>query len=423
MEKLVIRGGIPLKGKIRVSGAKNAVLKLMCAALLGNEPCCIRNVPRIKDVETMCDVLRSLGAQVDWRGSSLRIEVLDKLDYTAPHELIKSMRASIQVMGPLLVRLGKVRVSLPGGCAIGDRPIDMHLLGLRALGARVWEDQGYVYAQGERLEGAEIHLDYPSVGATENLMMAAAMARGRTIIQNAAMEPEIVESQEFLNQMGARIRGAGTNQIEIDGVEELGGADYQVIPDRVEAGSYMLAAAITGGDLTIEGAVADHLGAVTHKLLEAGVELECLDGETIRVRRTDCVRPFHLRTRPYPGFPTDLQPQFVALATIAQGISIITEEIYNNRLKHVAELRRMGADIVVEGQTAIIRGVARLSGAVVSVPDLRAGAALVLAGLGAEGETVVEDVGHIDRGYEGIEQKLAGVGAQIRREGIEERAC
>ncbi|NMB16588.1 MAG: UDP-N-acetylglucosamine 1-carboxyvinyltransferase [Firmicutes bacterium] len=423
MERLVIRGGIPLKGKIRVSGAKNAVLKLMCAALLGNEPCCIRNVPRIKDVETMCDVLRSLGAQVDWRGSSLRIEVLDKLDYTAPHELIKSMRASIQVMGPLLVRLGKVRVSLPGGCAIGDRPIDMHLLGLRALGARVWEDQGYVYAQGERLEGAEIHLDYPSVGATENLMMAAAMARGRTIIQNAAMEPEIVESQEFLNQMGARIRGAGTNQIEIDGVEELGGADYQVIPDRVEAGSYMLATAITGGDLTIEGAVADHLGAVTHKLLEAGVELECLDGETIRVRRTDCVRPFHLRTRPYPGFPTDLQPQFVALATIAQGISIITEEIYNNRLKHVAELRRMGADIVVEGQTAIIRGVARLSGAVVSVPDLRAGAALVLAGLGAEGETVVEDVGHIDRGYEGIEQKLAGVGAQIRREGIEERAC
>lgn len=423
MERLVIRGGIPLKGKIRVSGAKNAVLKLMCAALLGNEPCCIRNVPRIKDVETMCNVLRSLGAQVDWRGSSLRIEVLDKLDYTAPHELIQSMRASIQVMGPLLVRLGKVRVSLPGGCAIGDRPIDMHLLGLRALGARVWEDQGYVYAQGERLEGAEIHLDYPSVGATENLMMAAAMARGRTVIQNAAMEPEIVESQEFLNQMGARIRGAGTNQIEIDGVEELGGADYQVIPDRVEAGSYMLAAAITGGDLTIEGAVADHLGAVTHKLLEAGVELECLDGETIRVRRTDCVRPFHLRTRPYPGFPTDLQPQFVALATIAQGISIITEEIYNNRLKHVAELRRMGADIVVEGQTAIIRGVAGLSGAVVSVPDLRAGAALVLAGLGAEGETVVEDVGHIDRGYEGIEQKLAGVGAQIRREGIEERAC
>jgi UDP-N-acetylglucosamine 1-carboxyvinyltransferase len=395
----------------------------MCASLLSNEPCCIRNVPRIKDVETMCDVLRSLGARVDWRGSSLWIEVRDELEYTAPHELIKSMRASIQVMGPLLVRLGKVRVSLPGGCAIGDRPIDMHLRGLRALGARVWEDQGYVYAQGERLEGAEIHLDYPSVGATENLMMAAALARGRTIIQNAAMEPEIVESQEFLNQMGARIRGAGTNQIEIDGVEELGGADYQVIPDRVEAGSYMLAAAMTGGDLIIEGAVADHLGAVIHKLLEAGVELECLDRETIRVRAAGPIRPFHLRTRPYPGFPTDLQPQFVSLATIARGISIITEEIYNNRLKHVAELRRMGADIVVEGQTAIIRGVGRLSGAVVSVPDLRAGAALVLAGLAAEGETVVEDVGHIDRGYEGIEGKLAAVGAQIRREGIEERAC
>ncbi|MGI6558470.1 MAG: UDP-N-acetylglucosamine 1-carboxyvinyltransferase [Limnochordia bacterium] len=423
MERLVIRGGVPLKGKIRVSGAKNAVLKLMCASLLSNEPCCIRNVPRIKDVETMCDVLRSLGARVDWRGSSLWIEVRDELEYTAPHELIKSMRASIQVMGPLLVRLGKVRVSLPGGCAIGDRPIDMHLRGLRALGARVWEDQGYVYAQGERLEGAEIHLDYPSVGATENLMMAAALARGRTIIQNAAMEPEIVESQEFLNQMGARIRGAGTNQIEIDGVEELGGADYQVIPDRVEAGSYMLAAAMTGGDLIIEGAVADHLGAVIHKLLEAGVELECLDRETIRVRAAGPIRPFHLRTRPYPGFPTDLQPQFVSLATIARGISIITEEIYNNRLKHVAELRRMGADIVVEGQTAIIRGVGRLSGAVVSVPDLRAGAALVLAGLAAEGETVVEDVGHIDRGYEGIEGKLAAVGAQIRREGIEERAC
>ena len=423
MERLVIRGGVPLKGKIRVSGAKNAVLKLMCASLLSNEPCCIRNVPRIKDVETMCDVLRSLGARVDWRGSSLWIEVRDELEYTAPHELIKSMRASIQVMGPLLVRLGKVRVSLPGGCAIGDRPIDMHLRGLRALGARVWEDQGYVYAQGERLEGAEIHLDYPSVGATENLMMAAALARGRTIIQNAAMEPEIVESQEFLNQMGARIRGAGTNQIEIDGVEELGGADYQVIPDRVEAGSYMLAAAMTGGDLIIEGAVADHLGAVIHKLLEAGVELECLDRETIRVRAAGPIRPFHLRTRPYPGFPTDLQPQFVSLATIARGISIITEEIYNNRLKHVAELRRMGADIVVEGQTAIIRGVGSLSGAVVSVPDLRAGAALVLAGLAAEGETVVEDVGHIDRGYEGIEGKLAAVGAQIRREGIEERAC
>jgi UDP-N-acetylglucosamine 1-carboxyvinyltransferase len=395
----------------------------MCASLLSHEPCCIRNVPRIKDVATMCDVLRSLGARVDWRGSSLWIEVPDKLDYTAPHELIKSMRASIQVMGPLLVRLGKVRVSLPGGCAIGDRPIDMHLRGLRALGARVWEDQGYIYAQGERLRGAEIHLDYPSVGATENLMMAAALAKGKTTIQNAAMEPEIIESQEFLNKMGARIRGAGTNKIEIEGVEELGGADYQVIPDRVEAGSYMLAAAMTGGDLTIEGAVADHLGAVIHKLLEAGVELECLDRETIRVRGTGLIRPFHLRTRPYPGFPTDLQPQFVALATIARGISIITEEIYNNRLKHVAELRRMGADIVVEGQTAIIRGVGRLSGAVVSVPDLRAGAALVLAGLAADGETVVEDVGHIDRGYEGIEGKLAAVGAQIRREGIEERAC
>ncbi len=423
MERLVIRGGVPLKGRIHVSGAKNAVLKLMCASLLSHEPCCIRNVPRIKDVATMCDVLRSLGARVDWRGSSLWIEVPDKLDYTAPHELIKSMRASIQVMGPLLVRLGKVRVSLPGGCAIGDRPIDMHLRGLRALGARVWEDQGYIYAQGERLRGAEIHLDYPSVGATENLMMAAALAKGKTTIQNAAMEPEIIESQEFLNKMGARIRGAGTNKIEIEGVEELGGADYQVTPDRVEAGSYMLAAAMTGGDLTIEGAVADHLGAVIHKLLEAGVELECLDRETIRVRGTGLIRPFHLRTRPYPGFPTDLQPQFVALATIARGISIITEEIYNNRLKHVAELRRMGADIVVEGQTAIIRGVGRLSGAVVSVPDLRAGAALVLAGLAADGETVVEDVGHIDRGYEGIEGKLAAVGAQIRREGIEERAC
>ena len=277
MERLVIRGGVPLKGRIHVSGAKNAVLKLMCASLLSHEPCCIRNVPRIKDVETMCDASQPW-RRVDWRGSSLWIEVRDELDYTAPHELIKSMRASIQVMGPLLVRLGKVRVSLPGGCAIGDRPIDMHLRGLRALGARVWEDQGYIYAQGERLRGAEIHLDYPSVGATENLMMAAALAKGKTTIQNAAMEPEIIESQEFLNKMGARIRGAGTNKIEIEGVEELGGADYHVIPDRVEAGSYMLAAAMTGGDLTIEGAVADHLGAVIHKLLEAGVELSASTG-------------------------------------------------------------------------------------------------------------------------------------------------
>jgi UDP-N-acetylglucosamine 1-carboxyvinyltransferase len=423
LEKLYINGGVPLRGEVQISGAKNAVLKIMAAALLGQGPSLLSNVPQIRDVKTMCSVLRSLGAQVESGHGTVKIDPGTGLMNTAPHDLVKGMRASIQVLGPLLGRLGEVKVALPGGCAIGDRPIDMHLEGLKAMGAEIRDEHGYVLARATKLRGARIHLDYPSVGATENLMMAASLAEGETVLLNPAKEPEIIESQRFLNKMGAQIRGAGTNRIVIKGVRQLKGADYRVGPDRIEAGTFMVAAALTGGEILINGAVEEHLGAVIHKLQQAGVQLQFMEGNRVLVRSKEKLQPIQLRTMPYPGFPTDMQPQFMVLSTVAAGVSIITEAVYNNRFKHVNDLRRMGADIYVEGRTAVIKGTQFLSGACVTCPDLRAGAALVLAGLAANGQTVVEDIAHIDRGYENLESKLAQLGADIVRQQSGEQAC
>lgn len=416
MHRLIIEGGKPLTGSVRISGAKNAVLKLMAATLLGEGRFTISNVPDIADVWTMIKVLRHLGVDVELTNGRLNIEVRgDQLGTETNHELVREMRASIQVMGPLLARMGRVRVSHPGGCAIGERPIDLHLKGLAQMGAEIWEEHGYIYAEAECLSGADLHLDFPSVGATENLMMAAALARGRTYIRGAAKEPEIIESQNLLNKMGAKIRGAGTDVIVIDGVDSLGAADHEVIPDRIEAGTFMLAAAITRGDLVLEPVLANHLDAIMAKMREAGVYFEVED-ERVRVVGPRMLRAISARTMPYPGLPTDMQPQLMALMSVAHGTSLLTETIYPNRFKHVDELRRMGAQISVKGQTAVVRGVPRLTGTTVEATDLRAGAALVLAGLVAEGETIVENMHHVMRGYEALPEKLSAVGASVRCE-------
>lgn len=411
---LVIEGRRPLRGDLRVSGAKNAVLKLMAASLLTREPCVIRNVPHIGDVLNMIEVLEGLGAKCVLDGDVLYIEARD-LHPEAPQDPVREMRASIQVMGPLLGRLGEVRIAQPGGCAIGARPVDLHLAGLRALGAVIDERHGFIHGRAAKLVGGEIHLDLPSVGATENVMMAAAVAEGETVIRNAAREPEIIEVQNFINCMGGRIRGAGTDTIRISGVAgPLGGVDYTVIPDRIEAGTLAVCAAVSGGDVTLGPVIIEHMELVAAKLAEAGVGLEVRD-ETMRVYRKGVLKPLHIRSQPYPGFPTDMQPQVLAMLTCALGTSIVTETIYSSRFKHVDELRRMGADITVDGRVAVVRGPCELSGARVEATDLRAAAALVVAGLAAEGETVVEGLQHLDRGYEDLAGKLASVGAKIVR--------
>lgn len=416
MQGMWIQGGRPLSGTWRVSGAKNAALKMMAAALMANEPCVVDDVPAIRDVATMMGVMRHLGADVNLMpGGRLHIQPPSYPAWEAPEHLVRQMRASVLVMGPVLARTGRVRISMPGGCAIGPRPIDLHLKGLRQLGAEIVEEHGFVEARADVLEGAEIQLDFPSVGATENLMMAATLARGTTIIRNAAREPEIVDLQTFLNKMGARIVGAGTDSIRIVGVPELGGARHTVIPDRIEAGTAMVAAALTGGDVVVTNVIPEHLEAVTAKLREAGVEVEPAGPGALHVSGLLRPKAFSVRTQPYPGFPTDMQPQFMALAAVAEGASIIKETVYTSRMKHADELRRMGADIVVDGSVAVVRGVQRLTGAVVEATDLRAGAALILAGLAADGDTVVEGMEHIDRGYELIDDKLRAVGAQVRR--------
>ncbi|NLW55391.1 MAG: UDP-N-acetylglucosamine 1-carboxyvinyltransferase [Firmicutes bacterium] len=417
MEQLHIVGGHRLSGKVRISGAKNAVLKLMAAALLVENECIIRNVPLIKDVLTMIEVLRSLGAEITWEDEAvLRIKPKKDLNYTAPDELVREMRASVQVMGPLLTKIGKVKLFQPGGCVIGQRPIDLHLKGFQALGAEVVEEHGYVYADARKLKGVDIHLDFPSVGATENIMAAAILAEGTTVIKNAAKEPEIIEEQNFYNRLGARIRGAGTDTIRIEGVPKLRSVpvDYTVIPDRIEAGTYILAAAITGGDVTLVDVIPEHCEALTSKLKEAGVQITT-DGDMIRVVSNTRLKAIDTTVLPYPGFPTDLQPQMTAVMTLADGTSLITENVFGGRFRYVDELVRMGANIRVEGRSAIIKGVNRLTGAVVLAPDLRAGAALVLAGLVAEGNTVIEGVHYIDRGYERLEEKLTALGAEITR--------
>jgi UDP-N-acetylglucosamine 1-carboxyvinyltransferase len=421
MERMVIRGGRRLKGTVKISGAKNAVLKLMAAALLANRYCLIRNVPKIHDVETMIGVLRGLGAAVSWADpTTLLIDASRELGYFAPDEYVREMRASVQVMGPLLSRAGEVKLFQPGGCIIGQRPIDLHLKGFQTLGAQVIEDQGYVHVKANRLQGAEIHLDFPSVGATENLMAAAILAEGTTIIRNAAREPEIIEEQNFYNRLGARIRGAGTETIRIEGVTALNTKeiDYTVIPDRIETGTFMIAAAISGGDLILEEVIPEHVEALSAKLREIGVELE-LEADRIRVRAGAKLKAADITVMPHPNFPTDLQPQITALLSIAEGTSAITENVFGGRFRYVDELIRMGAMIKVESRSAIVKGVTGLIGAEVFAPDLRAGAALVIAGLAAEGETVIEGLQYLDRGYEKLEEKLAATGADVKRVKVE----
>jgi len=415
--KLEIIGRKPLNGVVKISGAKNAVLKLMAAALLSNNQCLIRNVPRIRDVETMIGVLNGLGAETVWEDeSTIRIQVKDGLSYAAPDQYVREMRASVQVMGPLLARLGKVKLFQPGGCIIGQRPIDLHLKGFQAMGAEVIEEHGYVYVRADKLKGAEIHLDFPSVGATENIMSAAILAEGTTVIRNAAKEPEIIEEQNFYNRLGARIRGAGTDTIRIEGVKQLNNrmTDYTVIPDRIEAGTFMIAAAITGGDVVLEDVIPEHVDALASKLREIGVKIET-NGEKLRVISDGRLKAADVTVLPYPGFPTDLQPQITALLSVANGTSVITENVFGSRFRYVDELIRMGAAIRVESRSAIVKGVKRLSGASVYAPDLRAGAALVIAGLAADGLTTIEGLQYLDRGYVALEKKLAALGADIQR--------
>lgn len=415
METLLIQGGKPLTGTVKVSGAKNAVLPIMAASLLASEHIStIDDVPHLQDVRTMIAVLESLGVKCTLLDNQLQIDATHIQSVEAPNELVVQMRASFLIMGPLLARMGRVRVSLPGGCAIGSRPIDQHLKGFEALGAEIHLEQGCVEARAHnRLIGTQIYLDIPSVGATENIMMAATLAHGETIIENAAEEPEIVDLANYLNAMGAKIRGAGTGTIRIEGVEQLRGTAHTVIPDRIEAGTYMTAIAITGGDAFVEGAIADHLKPVTAKLREMGVYVS--EEETgIHVVATHPLKSVDIKTMPYPGFPTDMQAQFMALLSVAQGASMVTETIFENRFMHVPELIRMNADIRVDGRVAVIEG-GQLQGAKVTATDLRAGAALILAGLAATGTTEIRGLHHIDRGYVNIVEKLSAMGADIRR--------
>ncbi len=415
MDALVIEGGQALEGSIRVSPAKNAVLPLMAAALLAPGTSRLQRVPRLRDVRTLATLLGHLGARVAFEGEGLAIDASDLAGCEAPYELVRTMRASVLVLGPLVARLGRARVSLPGGCAIGARPIDLHLAGLEALGARIRLDHGYVEAEAPRLRGARIVLDLPTVTGTENLMMAAVLAEGRTVIENAAREPEVADLAACLNRMGARVRGAGTPVLEIEGVDALAPYEHDPIPDRIEAGTFLVAAALCGGDVRIEGARADHLDAVVQKLRQAGAAVDDLPEGGLRVTGAPPARSVDVRTGPYPGFPTDMQAQFMALMALGRGLSVVTETVFENRFMHVPELNRMGADIRIEGSSAVVRGVRRLSGARVMATDLRASAALVLAGLVAEGTTVVSRVYHLDRGYEALEAKLSALGARIWR--------
>jgi UDP-N-acetylglucosamine 1-carboxyvinyltransferase len=412
---LVIEGGVPLRGEIGVSAAKNAALPLLAASLLSAEPLVLENVPRLADVATMRALLQGLGAEVVERDGHtvVRTPVLRSVE--APYDLVSTMRASVLVLGPLLARGGRARVSMPGGCAIGMRPIDLHLKGLERLGAEVTLTQGYVEARAARLKGARIVFDLVTVTGTENLMMAATLAEGTTILENAAREPEIPDLARLLSAMGARIHGAGTERIEIEGVPELGGARHRIIPDRVETGTFLVAGAITGGDVTVRDVVPAHLSAVLDKLEATGARLD-VGVDRIRIRAEGRPRATDLITNPFPGFATDMQAQMMALLGLAEGSSVITETIFENRLQQAAELRRLGASIEVEGNRAVIRGVPTYQGARVMATDLRASAALVLAGLAASGTTEVSRVYHLDRGYEGMEQKLATLGARIRRE-------
>ena len=420
MEKLFIQGGRRLSGTVKVSGAKNAVLPVIAASLLASTPSVIEEIPDLDDVRTITEVLQYLGLTTRWQEpGSLFIDSTGIKSCEASYELVRKMRASFLVMGPLLSRFQEARISLPGGCAIGSRPIDLHLKGFEALGAEIILGHGFIEARAPHgLQGAKIYLDFPSVGATENIMMAASLAKGQTIIENAAQEPEIVDLSNYLNSMGANVRGAGTNAIRIEGVRQLTGTTYAVIPDRIEAGTYMAAAAITGGDVVLKNVLFEHMKPLVAKLKEAGVDIE-VEVDQIRVNATDGLRAVDVKTLPYPGFPTDMQAQFMALMTVAKGSSVITETVFENRFMHVDELKRMGANIKIDGRIAMVDGVARLTGCPVTATDLRAGAALVVAALAAEGRTEIGSVHHIDRGYDRIVDKLKGLGADISRHGEE----
>lgn len=418
MEKLIINGGKRLKGRVKISGAKNAVLPIIAAALLGQEsPSRLEEVPALDDVHTLTEVLKQLGVKAEFNAdkNTLLVDSSEITSCEAPYDLVRKMRASFLIIGPLLARYGKAKISMPGGCAIGTRPIDLHLKGFEALGADINIGHGFIEAHAPNgLKGARIYLDFPSVGATENIIMAACMAEGQTIIENPAQEPEIIDLANYLNVMGANIRGAGTNVIKIDGVKCLTGKNYTIIPDRIEAGTYMVAAAMTRGDVFIENAISEHLKPVIAKLKEAGVTIEeHIDG--IRVTCDKATKAVDIKTMPYPGFPTDMQAQFMAMLTVSEGTGMVTETVFENRFMHVDELKRMGANIKIDGRTSTVEGVPSLTGCQVKATDLRAGAAMVLAGLVAEGETAVGYIHHIDRGYDNLVAKLIGLGADIRR--------
>lgn len=419
MDKLIIEGGVPLHGEVLVSGAKNAALPILCAGLLAETPLVLTGVPALRDVASTLKLLDTMGVKVTKENDLVTLDAGDVASFEATYEMVKTMRASILVLGPLLARFGTARVSLPGGCAIGSRPVDLHIKGLQAMGAAMHITHGYIQAStlhlpNRRLQGATYYMDVVTVTGTENLMMAAALAQGTTILENAAKEPEVVDLAECLNKMGAKITGAGTDAITIEGVERLTGAQHHIVCDRIEAGTYMVAAAMTGGEVTLKNARADLLEAVIEKLREAGAQISS-DDSSITVKSDGKLKAVNIRTAPHPAFPTDMQAQFMALNTMAEGVSTVVETIFENRFMHVQELQRMGADIEVQGNSAFVKGVSALEGANVMATDLRASAGLVLAGLVAEGETVIDRIYHLDRGYERLEEKLNQLGAKVRR--------
>ncbi len=421
MDKLIIQGGFALNGDVTVSGAKNAALPILCASLLAETPLHLTAVAALKDIDTTLKLLGMMGVKVTRDGDKVSLDASDVQSFEATYEMVKTMRASILVLGPLLARFGTARVSLPGGCAIGSRPVDLHIKGLQAMGAAIHITHGYIQAStlhlpNRRLQGARYYMDIVTVTGTENLMMAAALANGKTVLENAAKEPEVVDLAECLNKMGANITGAGTDVITIIGVEKLNGATHNIICDRIEAGTYMVAAAMTGGEVKLHNARADLLDAVIEKLRDAGAEVKVSKVEnTITVKSNGRLKAVNIRTAPHPAFPTDMQAQFMAMNSVAQGVAKVTETIFENRFMHVQELQRLGADISIDGNTALVKGVEYLDGAIVMATDLRASASLVLAGLVARGETVIERIYHLDRGYEFLEEKLTKLGAKVRR--------
>lgn len=413
MPRIRVKKSGPLKGSINIDGAKNAVLPIIVATLLANDKCVLKSVPNLRDVHVISDLLRHLGAKVEYKDNTLTVDSSTINTYEAPYELVKKMRASFLVMGPLLARFNHTKISMPGGCAIGTRPIDLHLKGFKALGAKVNIDHGFVEAKTDHLKGSKLYLDFPSVGATQNIMMAAVLADGVTTIENAAEEPEIVDLANFLNEMGASVRGAGTNTVKITGVKKLKGTEHTIIPDRIEASTYMVAAAMTKGDVVLNNVIIDHLKPVIAKLTEAGAKV--IEGEnSIRVIGPKKIRPIDVKTLPHPGFPTDVQAQFMAMLTVADGTGVVIETVFENRFMHVTEFNRMGANIKIDGRSAVVNGVDSLIGADVTATDLRAGAALILCGLIADGITNINEIYHIQRGYVDIDKKFRALGGDVR---------